>query len=63
MMHAAAEHDAPDMGGFGVLLNGPELESHLRRLRTMQQAYAASNPGDVVKIKASMDQASKHDHH
>ncbi len=63
MMHAATEHDAPDMAGFGVLLKGQELESHLGRLRAMQRTYAASHPDDVARIKASMDQAGKHEHH
>ncbi|MDP1678937.1 MAG: hypothetical protein Q8L02_02210 [Candidatus Nitrotoga sp.] len=55
-----AEHDAPEFAGYGVILDGAGLERHLGRLRTLQQAYAASHPDDVARIKALMDQADKH---
>jgi hypothetical protein len=58
----AAGHDAPEFAGFGVLLDNAGLERHLGRLRTLQQAYAASHPDDVARIKALMDQADEHVH-
>jgi hypothetical protein len=56
-----AVHDAPEIAGFGVLLDGPGLESHLGRLRDLQQAYAENHPDDMARIMASINQARKHD--
>ena len=55
-----AGHDAPEIAGFGVLLNGPGLEDHLEKLRALQQAYAADYPDDMARIRSLINQAGIH---
>lgn len=55
-----AGHDAREIAGFGVLLDGPGLESHLGRLRALQQAYATNHPGEMARIRASINRGSIH---
>ena len=53
-----AEHDAPELAGFGVLLDGMGLERHLG-----SASHLAINHSDnVARIKALMDQTDKHVH-
>lgn len=56
-----AGHDAPEIAGFGVLLDGPGLESHLGKLRALQQAYAKDHPDDMARIRASISRGGIHD--
>lgn len=56
----STEQDTPELTNFGVRLSSEELERHLERLRSFQQIFMESHPGDVIQIKALMAQA-EHD--